>query len=272
MKSIMRAGKPFSPKKTEEIVNQFFQDGYYFIGSVLEEDEVCALKGAIERKFADKKLHNDEDGDYIRGTGFVSLMRMFEYDLNFRDLIVREPLVSLAETILGQDCHMMSQNASRSEPNHHTGWHLDDRVHFPVPDGFSRHDPRYRIPCFVLNMLIPLTDVDSFEDGPTQVVPGSHYAGSPPNSQENPEFEGQGPHTIFAKAGDVYIFHSQIWHRGSPNTVNRPRIMGGVACSQRIISQRLYPFLNYRMPDHVLEGANERLLRLLGKHLKGAYG
>jgi hypothetical protein len=31
-------------------------------------------------------------------------------------------------------------------------------------------------------------------------------------------------------------------------------------------AQRLFPFLNYRMPDHVLEGAGERLLRVLGKH------
>jgi hypothetical protein len=39
-----------------------------------------------------------------------------------------------------------------------------------------------------------------------------------------------------------------------------------------MIAQRFYPFLNYCMPDHVLEGAGERLLRVLGKHPSGPYG
>ena len=40
----------------------------------------------------------------------------------------------------------------------------------------------------------------------------------------------------------------------------------------RHVSQRFYPFLNYSMPEDVLDGADERMLRLLGKHSKGAYG
>lgn len=32
------------------------------------------------------------------------------------------------------------------------------------------------------------------------------------------------------------------------------------------------PFLNYQMPTESLEGASDRLLRLLGKHPKGPYG
>jgi hypothetical protein len=48
--------------------------------------------------------------------------------------------------------------------------------------------------------------------------------------------------------------------------------VGSVVYSQRIIAQRLYPFIDYRMPDYVLEGTDERMLRLLGRHEKGAYG
>ena len=63
---------------------------------------------AEERKLTDQTILTDDAGDHIRG---VSLMRMFEYDIAFRDLIVREPFASLAEAILGEDCHCMSQNA-----------------------------------------------------------------------------------------------------------------------------------------------------------------
>ncbi len=34
---------------------------------------------------------------------------------------------------------------------------------------------------------------------------------------------------------------------------------------------QILPDLNYRMPDYVLEGTDERLLRVLGKHPEMAY-
>jgi len=45
-----------------------------------------------------------------------------------------------------------------------------------------------------------------------------------------------------------------------------------VTYSKRFVSQKLYPFIDYRMPEHVWEGADERLQRLLGRHKPGAYG
>ena len=45
-------------------------------------------------------------------------------------------------------------------------------------------------------------------------------------------------------------------------------------CEQicRRVAQHFWPYLNYHMPDYVLEGADERLLRVLGKHPEMAYG
>jgi len=50
------------------------------------------------------------------------------------------------------------------------------------------------------------------------------------------------------------------------------RYVGSVVYSQRIIAQKLYPFIDYRMPEYVWEGTDERMQRLLGRHEKGAYG
>ena len=116
-----------------------------------------------------------------------------------------------------------------------------------------------------------LTDIPSVEYGPTQCVPGSHYAGRTPNDPKDPVFEGRRADSILCKAGDIYLQHSQVWHRGAPNTSNRTRYLLQQCYSRRYVSQKFYPLLNYRMPDQVLEGANERLLRVLGKHAKGAY-
>lgn len=262
--------KPFDAAKTEELVAQFYRDGYLFLKGILTQDETDVLRDLMERKFQDPKMH-DESGDHIRG---VSMMRMYEYDINFRDLIAREPIVSLAEAILGDDCHMMSQNALRYEPGQGGGWHVDDRVHFPLPDGVPRHDARLRVPCFVMNALFPLSRADDVTYGVTEVVPGSHYAGRRPADPqaEDMEFDGQGPVSLLGEPGDVVMFHNQVWHRGRKNVSDQIRYVGSVVYSQRIIAQRLYPFIDYRMPDEVWQGADERLQRLLGRHQKGAYG
>jgi ectoine hydroxylase-related dioxygenase (phytanoyl-CoA dioxygenase family) len=105
-------------------------------------------------------------------------------------------------------------------------------------------------------------------------VPGSHYSGRDPNDPREPTFEGRGPVSICVKAGDGYLQHPQVWHRGAPNTSDRTRYISGMAWGRRFVAQRFYPFLNYRLPDWLMDMAkgNERLLRVLGKHGKGAYG
>ena len=153
--AIDRCARPYSDERIQEIVAQFHRDGFYFFGPILRPAEIAALQAAMARKHADPALHADEEGDYIRG---ISLLRMCEYDRNFRDLVAREPIVSLVEAILGPDCHLMSQNALRNEPGQGaTSWHADDRVLFPLPDEVPRHDARIRVPCFIINNQFSLS-------------------------------------------------------------------------------------------------------------------
>ncbi len=275
MSSPIAAGRPYSPEETQRIIEQFNRDGYYHLGAILAAAEVEALREAMARKVADPRILNDPAGDHVRG---ISLMRMFEYSEAFRDLVVREPFASLAEAILGDNCHLMSQNALYTEPDPSKvpdgpgGWHLDDLIHFPLPDEVEQHDPRITMPCLVLQIFTPVSDVESVEYGPTQVVPGSHRAGRGPAGQDKPTFCGTEPVSLFARAGDAYMFSNQLWHRGAPNASDRTRFMAGATYSKRFIAQRFYPFIDYRMPPQVMEGASPRLQRLLGRHEKGAYG
>jgi ectoine hydroxylase-related dioxygenase (phytanoyl-CoA dioxygenase family) len=266
--TIVKDADPFDAAETQTRVAQFHREGYLLLKGVLTAREVTALRELMERKFQNPRMHG-EAGDHIRG---ISMMRMFEYDLHFRDLIAREPVVSLAEAILGEDCHMMSQNALRYEPGQGGGWHVDDRLHYPLPEAVARHDPRIHLPCLVLNALFPLSRIDDVKYGVTEVVPGSHYSGRRPDPQAEPEFDGQGPVSLLGEPGDVVLFHNQVWHRGRKNESDQIRYVASVVYSQRIIAQRLYPFIDYRMPAHVWQGADLRLQRLLGRHKKGAYG
>ena len=258
------------PSTLERIHEQLRVDGYAHLGPTLTPDEVAHLKDVMERKWSDPSIRSDEAGDHIRRN---SMMRMFEYDRAFRDLVDREPFATVAESVLGEDCHLMSQNALYNEPGVGGGWHLDDLCHFPVSESSEGHSADAPPPCNILQIFTPLTDLDTDDKSPTQVVPGSHLAGrKPPAGEENPSFRDRGPVSILAKAGDAYCFNNQVWHRGSVNTTDEPRLLAGATYSRRYIAQRFYPFIDYRMPDHVWEDASPRLQRLLGRHEKGAYG
>ncbi len=245
----------------------FNREGYVHLPGVLSSAEVAALKDRIDEAFEDPACQS-EDRRYAE----ISMVRMFELDPMFRDMLVREPIISVIEAILGDNCHVIANNVVRNPPGMAIdAFHVDDVVWFPLPDEIERHDPRMIIPG-VINVQLPMTDVPTVEHGPTQVVPGSHYSGRQPNDTTAPEFEDRGVHSILSEAGDAYLQHGQVWHRGAPNRSDQTRCLLQQCYAARHVSQRFYPFLTYAMPEHVLEGADERLLRVLGKHPKGAYG
>ncbi len=125
-------GVPYSEDETAKLVETFHREGWIHLGNILTPGEVDALKGAMIRKYDDRRLQDDEEGDHIRGP---ILMRMFEYHQSFRDLIEREPVVSLAESILGDDCHVMSQNAMRTALDYRQSRRC---LHLPQPGMASR--------------------------------------------------------------------------------------------------------------------------------------
>jgi hypothetical protein len=268
MTTLVAEAQPFSKEKTAQIIDEFTREGCVLIPGVLSADEVEALKERVDRLFADPRAQTTDTfyGPYVA-------VRLFEWDTMFRDMLVREPIISLMDALLGPQCHIVANNVVRNRPGEAIdSFHTDDFVWFPLPEGVPRHDPRMRFPTFLVNGQLPLTDLECEAYGPTQFVPGSHYSGRQPSDPKNPVFEGRLRKTIFCKAGDMYLQHPQVWHRGAPNTSNRTRYLLQQAYGMRFVAQRFYPFLNYKMPDHALVGADERLLRVLGKHPKGAYG
>ncbi len=261
---------PLPKERTEQITETFYQEGFAILPEVLSPDEVNDLKFRIDRAFSDPGLEASHNrySDYI-------MCRMFELDPLFQDLLTREPIIGLAEAVLGSDCHLVAQNVVRNKPGQAIDdYHADDLVILPVSEGMRRHDPRLRMPVFMLTFQIPLTDIPSDEYGPTQYIPTSHYAGRQPDDTKNPTFENQKPVSIHCKAGDSYLHNGQCWHRGAPNNSSRTRYLLQLSFGARWVAQRFFPFLNYRVPRHVLEHAagDERMLRVLGKHPKGAYG
>ena len=273
----MALHEPFTEEKLTPILDDFFSNGATVIRSVLSHGECQRICRRVDQIFAEPyfaEMRNVKINPRHEGKAPIVVHRLFECDRMFRDLLVREPIISIAEAVLGPQCHCMAQGCILNRKDLGiNNFHIDDSLEFPIDDdAIKSHDRCLRMPVFRMSFQIALTDQDEDQYGPSQFVPGSHYAGRQPNDPEKPSFDGQGPKSLSMKAGDLYLLSSQTWHRGVPNTSDRVRYLFHQVYGQRFVAQRFWPYLNYHMPHYVLEGADERLLRVLGKHPEMAYG
>ncbi|SDX07166.1 phytanoyl-CoA dioxygenase family protein [Paenibacillus sp. CF384] len=235
------------------------------------------FRGAISEAWADelhagllqylKEPHLPGQGDGFR-------TRMFERGEAYIRLIENEPIVDFAEALLGEKCHMFCMNAFTTKKGKgFDTWHVDEELFFPLPEG-TELDERIQMPTYLITCIYYLVDVAP-DMGPTQLIPTSHRSGQhPPANQDPPIYKGLEPVTINARKGDCLIFSGQTWHRGSTNQSDTDRAVQQMMYGKRWISQRFWPFINYVMPQDVIDYAegNPRLRRLLGFHQHGPYG
>lgn len=255
-------GEAFSAEQTGAIIADFKRDGFVVIPNVLSAGEVDALRERTDALMADSAL--DEAG-YIQ-RHFI-LRHCNELDPLFCDLLIREPIFSLMEAIFGPGFQQCGMNVLRTDTSNAIDrWHVDDALFFPLPDGVPRHDPRIDMPILWLTVQVALTDIESAEHGPTQYVPGSHYSGRHPTGEETPHFEGHGPRDIYCKAGDIYLHNSQCWHRGAPNRSQRVRYLLQQQYGPRWAFPRYNAYIRYDVSEPLLDGADARLMQVLGDH------
>jgi ectoine hydroxylase-related dioxygenase (phytanoyl-CoA dioxygenase family) len=242
-------------------IASFERDGFIVLRGLLSADEILELRERISEAFG-----RPDPGD---STSTIIRDQMFLRGRPFEELIDRSPVIDFVEKVLGQDCHLIAENAIHTRPGEGLDrWHVDDTVHFPRPRDVLL-DPCIPMPCFVVQALYYLVDVDE-EIGPTEFVPGTHRSGREPDLE--PTYEGQGPVSILARAGDCTLQNGQTWHRGATNlSRDRIRIVQEVGYGRRFIAQRFYPFVNFHMPEDLLARSSQRRRRLLGVHPRGPY-
>ena len=251
-----------SDEQLRQWVADFERDGFIVLRGLLSPEEITDMRAQVVRAY--------DEPDPAGSSSEIIRHQMFLKGKVFEDLIDRPPVIQFVEAILGTNCHMISENAIYTRPGQGIdGWHVDEAIHFPRSAGVPL-DARIPAPCFVVQALYYLVDVDEAL-GPTQFVPGSQRSGRKPD----PElvYEGRGVVSAVAQAGDCTLQNGQTWHRGATNmTTDRTRVVQQVSYGRRFISQRFYPFVNYHMPEDLLARSSSRRQRLLGVHPRGAYG
>ena len=305
-KSPILAGEPFSVEKTQQIIDQFARDGFCRVPGVLTDAEVTTLRERADELLDDPEIlarfnpnppgtahwgggryHEDQahatSGEILP----FALRNCIDLDQMYRDILLREPIFALVETILGKDSKYIGQNVYRNVPGLAIDfWHTDGEAWFPLPGGIARHDPRLRMPILWFTVQVPLTDIEIVEHGPTQYVPGSHYSGRTVDrvrpqdhpghggdvlrfdADAEPEFEGRGPVSMFCKAGDIYLQDPMTWHRGSPNTSDRTRYLLQLIYASKGAYRVGHGFNQYTaepVNTEMLRNGSDRFLNLLGR-------
>ena len=132
-------GEPLSPQKSKKLAKDFFRDGYVHVPNVLIPGEITLLRNKtdefldnpelqkipypeLDRHFnphlGDKNRYIELKEDLSTGRKVPYMLRnTIELDQTFRDMLIREPILGLAEAILGKDVKFCGQNIMRTIPD-----------------------------------------------------------------------------------------------------------------------------------------------------------
>ena len=191
------AGKTPSIEQLNTWIESFHTNGFLVIPNVLTPEKCEVLRNdydKILKKTEDEK--SDTSNPVIKAHTSIKIMeRMFEHSPNNLDLFAIEPIVTFAEYLIGgangtgyskddgipnaNVVHVIHNNSFKIPPQTdglaNNGWHQDDTPHVLSIDGKPLNNIRLNVLAFTVNYY--LTDVLSPENGPTQVIPGSHLFG-----------------------------------------------------------------------------------------------
>jgi len=265
---IRRVGGNLTVRKGEapEASALLEREGWAVLRGVLEPGLIQTLGDEIAAAFANYPPE--------RGRGDKSEFRyeMLNRAAGCQRAVGHPAILAAIEPLLGEDCHGIANTAWWNPPEFGGGpWHCDAGPHVPRPEGVA-WDDRIPYPVFAIGAHLYLRDCP-LECGPTAVVPGSHRSGRLPPfermNDEKLEYEGRGPLALEAKAGDVALFVSDVWHRGLPA---RPggsgRLFLQAHYARRDLAQRIRTTadINHLSPEAIARIDSPRERALLGLH------
>jgi len=251
------------------------EEGYAVLRGVLSPEEVAALHTELTDVYAttpadlrNARLSADEREDFR--------YEMFNRSALAQQTIGHPRILQVIEPLLGEDCHIIANTCWRNPPrskNQHGGgfWHIDAGPHIPREAGIP-WDDRIPYPVFAIGAHIYVQDC-GLESGPTGVIPRSHKSGQFPPSDRvmdvDLDYDGRRVEPMIAKAGDVALFVSDVWHRRLPaGPDDQGRFFLQAHYGRRDLAQRVRTTTTV---SHVDEPAKSRIgsareAKLLGLH------
>jgi len=275
------SGKQPTTEQLNQWIEYFHANGFLVIENVLTPEQCEVLKNDLDEIFKQSEGKNYQKSKKI-------MKRMFEHSQQNLNLFALEPMVTFAEHLIGgangkgysmhdgipnaNIIHVIHNNSFKIPPETDglakNAWHQDDTPHALSLDGKPLTNIRLNVLAFTVNYY--LTDVLTQENGPTQVIPGSHLFGKLCDGNIS-GYEDQ-IYSCLGGMGSAVCFNNQVWHRGSRNSSSITRYITQITYAKRLVGHKYAPFMNYQMPSHCYEQADPKLKQLLGFLPNGAYG
>lgn len=233
--------------KNIDSLNSF---GYVLLQNMIPPDRINEIKNELERQSknlnSNEILHQQEDQLILKNvfslcpTLFLPLLDIDEIKLILSDVFTDGYI-------------LQSMNASRANPIgdnfHELRAHIDSRL--PVKE-FSN--------TLALGVAYCIDDFTE-DNGATRVWPFSHLSGKRPEYYKEIGLSIPNPITVTAKAGDIMIFASHLWHAVGPNRTQNAR-------------WGIFTFFNpwWMKPTYDYTDCGEELFNLLTLHQKQLFG
>ncbi|HEV7251500.1 MAG TPA: phytanoyl-CoA dioxygenase family protein [Mesorhizobium sp.] len=271
---------------TDAHKKQLDELGYVIVENVLSRDECRQIADEFERVHA---AESDRGGHEVHvEPGARRISNIFNKTLVFDRCLELKPVLAAAHYLLGE---IKVHGANARDPVKGYG---QQQLHVDVPKKFDDD-------WWVLNAMVMFDDM-TLDNGPTRVVPGSHWwapinvpvvnQGDWEPTPLSPEDQARVPADldapypgevlVTAPAGSAIICNSSMWHSGTLKKSDAPRRMLHLTYTRRDLPQQLVqidyltPALYERMsPEHryLLEidppGEGDQVLRQPKREHKG---
>ena len=217
-------------------VEQFRSEGYLNIDRrVIDDEHLAVLREHYDAQFTQKRgtigegLRNlavigesETDEDIDSAEEMLQIMEMWRLDEEFRKLLYHEPLLDIAESLVGADIQLFHDQALY-KPAYHGGevyWHQDN--------AYWQCNPPH-----LVSIWIALDDADE-ENGCMNVIPGSYLEGLAAHGRAESE-KGKLPALLQVdadvdravpvpvEAGCAMVHHCMTLHQTNPNRSSRDR-------------------------------------------------
>ena len=215
---------------TTDQIEQYQKNGYLLIQQALLPEQLSALQQVTQQFIADSRdvIENNAvyDLDADHSSDNPRLNRIKTPHLQhavYWDVLRSERLLSYLKPLLGENIrlHNSKLNTKAGQGGAAVQWHQDWSFYPHTNDD-------------LLAIGIMLSDVTE-NDGPLQVVPGSHRRDVLPHDHggtfcgavdpAHPEARLDEAVTLTGKAGDMSIHHVRTLHGSAPNVSDSPRLL-----------------------------------------------
>ena len=193
-----------------------FQDIQIPVASI--SDLITEINQVYDERQPDSRMRDKSDTN----TPHHFRYEMFNHSPLCQTIAGRRAILDVIEPLLGEDCHIIANICWRNTPGemglNGGKWYLDGGPHIPLRSDqvWPENLPH---PVFAIGAHIFLTNCPR-NCGPTGVNPGSHKSGTHPPEDRGYDDElswnGVKVKPLVAKAGDVALIVSDIWHRRLP--------------------------------------------------------